>query len=227
MRYEIHHAPVFSTLHITLDAREQIKAEAGAMAAMSPSVELQAKTTGKGLFGAIGAALGGENIFASLFTAQEDGSELILAPSYPGDILVVELEGNGLFAQGGAWLASSPDIEIQTKGSMKALFSGEGLFLQHLRGRGPVFLSSYGAIIKKTLRAGESYKVDSGHIVAFEETVQYKIRTASRGLMSSVFSGEGLVCEYYGPGTIWIQSRNLPSLAKVLEPYLPKPSGNS
>ncbi|MCX7655523.1 MAG: TIGR00266 family protein [Treponemataceae bacterium] len=227
MKYEIHHAPVFSTLHVTLEAGEQIKAEAGAMVAMSSSIELQAKTTGKGFFGTLGAALGGESIFASLFTAQEDGSELILAPSYPGDILVVELEGNGLFAQGGAWLASSPDIELQTKGSMKAFFSGEGLFLQYLHGRGTVFFSSYGAIIKKILKAGESYKVDSGHIVAFEESIQYKIRTASRGLMSSMISGEGLVCEYYGPGTIWIQSRNLPSLAKVLEPYLPKPATNS
>ena len=222
MKYVIENGPVFSTLRLALSKGESFKAESGAMISMTSSMELKAQTTGKGVFGAIGAAIGGESLFASMFTATEDNSELILAPTVPGDIIPFEMKGNTLFAQGGSWLAGSPELELTTQGSLKALFSGEGLFLQKISGTGVAFLNSYGAIIRKDLSAGETYRVDTGHIVAFEQTVTYKIRKASKGLFATLASGEGLVCEYSGPGAIWIQTRNVPALAHAISPFLPK-----
>lgn len=222
MKYQIENGPVFTTLQVILSKGEAFRAEAGAMIGMTSSIDLEAKTSGKGAFGAIKAAIGGESLFASLFTATEENSELLLAPSVPGDIIPFEMTGNTIFAQGGSYLAGSPDLELSTQGSLRALVSGEGLFLQKITGHGTVFLNSYGAIIKKTLAAGQTYRVDTGHIVAFEESVQYKIRKASKGLFSTFASGEGLICEYTGPGVIWIQTRNIPALAQVLSPFLPQ-----
>ena len=102
--------------------------------------------------------------------------------------------------------------------------SGEGLFLQKISGYGLLFLNSYGTILEKNLNPGETYIVDTGHIVAFEESIKYNIKKASKGLFSTLASGEGLVCEYYGPGKIWMQSRNLPPFASLLDRYLPKRS---
>lgn len=224
MEYFIENGPVFSSLRVNLKAGEQLKGEAGAMVAMSPSIELKAKTTGKGLGGVLGSMMGGESMFSSVFTANNDG-ELILAPGVPGDIIAFDLKGETLFAQGGAYLAGDPSLEISTKLSGKAMIGGEGLFLATIKGNGTVFLNSYGAVIKKELAAGEKYIVDTGHIVAFTESITYQIRQASRGLkgvFSSVASGEGLVSEYTGPGTLWLQTRNLNPLAQAISKYIVK-----
>ncbi len=223
MKHSIELGPVFSILKIQLEAGETIKAESGAMVSMSPGIDIKAKTTGKGFFGAIGAMIGGESLFASEFTAHQSG-EVILAPSAPGDIVHIPMNGGTVYTQAGAYLAGSPSLTISAQGSFKAMFSGEGLFLSKITGSGDLFVGSYGAIYIKTLQPSEHYTVDSGHIVAFDESVTYKIKMASKGLFSTLASGEGLVCDYTGPGRIWIQSRNIRSLAQMLVPFLPNRS---
>lgn len=221
MKHTIEFGPVFSIIKLQMEAGEKIKAEAGAMVSMSPSIELKTTTTGKGFFGAIGAMVGGESLFSSEFTANDSG-ELVLAPSAPGDIVHIPMNGGTILAQGGAYLAGSKDLTITAQGSFKAMFSGEGLFLSKITGQGDLFVSSYGAVYTKTLAQGELYRVDTGHIVAFDETVTYKLKKAAKGIFSSLASGEGLVGEYSGPGRIWIQTRNIRSLAQLLMPFLPK-----
>lgn len=221
MEFSIEHGPVFTILRISMKRGEQIRAEAGAMLSMSPTIQLEAKTAGKGLMGTFKAAIGGESFFASLFTAESGDGELLLAPGVIGDIMQLNLSNKTVFAQSGAYLAGSPDLSLSTQGSFKAMISGEGLFLQTISGSGPLFLNSYGAIIEKSLAPGESYIVDTGHIVAFEDSVRYTIRKAAKGLFSTFASGEGLVCEYTGPGKIWMQTRNLPAFAGLLARYIP------
>jgi uncharacterized protein (TIGR00266 family) len=223
MKSQIEHAPVFTTLTLFLEPGERFKAEAGAMLSMSPTVEIQAKSSGKGLLGTVAAAMGGEALFGSLFTAHDAG-EVVLAPSVPGDIVHVKLDGETIFAQGGAYLAGAEGLTLSTQGSLKALVGGEGLFLSKISGNGDLFLSCYGAVKVKTLAAGESYIVDCGHLVAFEASIDYKIRKAAKGLFSTLASGEGLVAECSGPGKIWIQSRNLKALAGILAPFLGRSS---
>jgi uncharacterized protein (TIGR00266 family) len=220
----IEHEPVFTTLKVILEKGESFKAEAGAMISMSPTITLEATSSGKGIFGTIKAAVGGESIFAILFTAEAGAGEVILGPASPGDIMQMQLSNQTIFAQAGAYLAGSPELTLSTQGSAKALLSGEGLFLSKISGTGVLFLNSYGSIYQKQLGSGETYIVDTGHIVAFEETVTYKIKKAAKGIFSSLASGEGLVCEYSGPGKIWVQTRNISALAKLLQPYLPKGS---
>ena len=221
MQHAIENRPVFTTLKITLMQGETVRAEAGAMVSMSPTLALKSRTQGRGLGGMLKAAIGGEGIFASEFTAESGGGELVLAPPTPGDILVVELQGQTLFAQGGAYLAGSPGLEISTQGSLKALVSGEGLFLQKILGAGTVFLASYGALFERRLGPAEHYIVDTGHLVAFEESVTYSVRKAARSLVSTLISGEGLVGDFQGPGRLWIQSRNLRGFAQVIQRLLP------
>lgn len=224
MEYLIERSPVFTTLKVTMKAGETFRAEAGAMISMSPSIELQAKSSGKGLLGTLAAAVGGESLFASVYTAKADG-ELVLAPPTPGDIIRIDLSGQTVFAQSGAYLAGSPGLEMATQGSLKAMASGEGLFLSKISGNGVVFLNSYGAVYEKAVKPGENYIVDCGHIVAFEAGVTYKIKAAAKGLFSTMASGEGLVGEYSGTGKIWIQTRNLSALAHAISPYITKQNG--
>lgn len=221
MKFSIEQGPVFSILRVTLGAGEPIRAEAGAMISMSPTVQLQAKTSGKGLFGALGAMVGGEGLFASEYTGTAEGSEVVFGPGGPGDIVHIPVSGSTIFAQSGAYLAGSTSLQLSTQGSFKAMISGEGLFLQKITGSGDLFLTSYGAVLVKELAAGEEYVVDTGNMVAFEESVTYSLSKAAKGLFSTLASGEGLVCRFRGPGKVWMQTRSLSALAHLLAPFFP------
>lgn len=225
MQFTIEHAPVYATLRVDMEQGERFRAEPGAMLSMSPSIELETTTAGKGLMGTIKAAVGGESIFASIYNAVHARGELLLAPAHPGDIVRIDLQQQTILAYGGAYLAGDVGLTMSARGSFKSMVSGHDLFLSVLSGTGPVFLSSFGAVYARTLGVGESYVVDTGHIVAFTDGMHYSIKTASRGLFSSFASGEGLVCLFTGPGTIWMQTRNVPGFAKSLVPYLPTGSG--
>ncbi|HUV08602.1 MAG TPA: TIGR00266 family protein [Spirochaetia bacterium] len=222
MDFFIENAPVFTTLRVVMAQGESIRAEPGAMISMSSTIEVKATSSGRGVLGSLKAAMGGENVFSSLFSATGGPGELILTPPAPGDILRIDLENSTVYAQAGAYLAGHTDLQLSTKGSLKLMFSGEEVFLTLVSGTGPLFLSTYGAISEKRLKADETYIVDTGHIIAFEESVEYTIKKIAKTFFSTVASGEGLVCEYRGPGRIWIQSRNLQGFAKLLTTLAPK-----
>ena len=220
MRYEILHRPSFSLLRVELEDGEAVQAETGAMVYMSPNIKIETKMKG-GLLGALKrSVLGGESFFINTFRAERGNGEIGLAPSYPGDIEAFELSGT-LYAQSGAFLASSEDVRIDTKwGGAKTFFGREGLFLLKLTGEGYVFLSSFGAIQRKELR-DEKFIVDTGHIVAFSEGLDFKVRKVG-GLKSTFLSGEGLVAEFRGTGTLYIQTRSVDGFVGWLVPFLPK-----
>ncbi len=234
MHYQILYQPSFSLAVVSLERGEQIMAESGAMVSMSPTIRLQAAMSGGGLMGAFKSAVGGESLFRTTFTAEDGPGEISLAPGSLGDIMAVELTGSRFFVQPGSYMAGDPSLAISVQGSMRGMLSGEGLFLLTVEGSGLLLLSSFGAIHSKTLRPGEEYIVDTGHIVAFEGSVGYRIEKATgkaqgvggflKGMVQSALSGEGFVCRYRGPGKLYMQTRQLPGFAHQLIPFLPRPS---
>jgi len=221
MEHEVLYRPSYSLLKIKLGRGEAISAEAGAMVSMSSGIEMETSMKG-GLFSALKRSmLGGESLFVNTFKATEPG-EVTFAPSLPGDIYDLKLRDQTIYAQSGAYIVSSPEIEVDTKwGGAKTFFSREGLFLLKISGTGKVFLSSFGAILEIDLEAGQKYIVDTGHMVAFTEGVGYNVKKVA-GLKSTLFSGEGLVCELTGPGKIMIQSRSADAFLSWLIPQIPK-----
>jgi uncharacterized protein (TIGR00266 family) len=111
---------------------------------------------------------------------------------------------------------------METKGSFKGLVGGEGLFMMRISGPGLLLLSSFGAIQKIDLNAGQTYVVDTGHLVAFDEGVSYELNKAAKGLMSTLKSGEGLVARMTGPGSVYVQTRTPATFAGWLSPFLPQ-----
>lgn len=224
MDYDILHRPSYALLQVRLAAGENMSAESGAMVSMSSGIEIETSMRGGLLGGLKRKVLGGESFFVNTFTASQDG-EVNFAPSLPGDVYAVELRGETIYAQSGAYIASTQGIDVDTSwGGAKTFFSGEGFFMLKISGSGTVFLSSYGAIHEVTLEAGQTYTVDTGHIVSFAEGVGYNVRRVG-GMKSTFFSGEGLVVELTGPGTITIQSRSTDALLAWLIPHLPDKSG--
>jgi uncharacterized protein (TIGR00266 family) len=223
--YEILHQPAFALAVVRLQPEQSIMAEAGAMVSMSANVELQSQMKG-GVMGALKRAVGGESAFVSTFTARGGPGEVTFAPGSPGDIAAIELSSQVFFVQSSSYLAGDASLTVDTRwGGAKSFFGGEGLFVLQVQGTGLLLLSSFGAIHRKTLRAGERYIVDTGHLVAWEGTTQYTLRKAASGFFRSLVSGEGIVAEFTGPGEILIQTRNLAALAGLLKPFFPTQSG--
>jgi uncharacterized protein (TIGR00266 family) len=223
--YEILHQPSYSLAVVQLQAEQSILAEAGAMVSMSANIELQSQMKG-GLMGALKRAVGGESAFVSTFTARGGAGEVTLAPGGPGDIAAVEMNNQQFFVQSSSYLAGDANLVVDTKwGGAKNFFAGEGLFVLSVTGAGLLLVSSFGAVHRKRLSAGERYVVDTGHLVAWEGTTQYTLRKAASGFFRSMVSGEGIVAEFSGPGEILIQTRNLAAFAGLLKPFFPTQSG--
>ena len=126
------------------------------------------------------------------------------------------------------FLAATEDIKVDTKMQSlgKGLLSGEGLFLVNISGEGTVFLSSYGAIHEIDIPEGEEMIIDNGHLVAWPADMEYEVKKASSGWFSSLTSGEGVVCHFQGPGTVWIQTRNPDAFEGWIRTLLPESSND-
>ncbi len=219
MDLQLRHQPSFSVARCVLAGGESIRAESGAMMAMSPTVQIEAKAEG-GVFKSLKrAALGGESFFVTTLTAGSSGGWVDRAANLPGDLSVIEVaDGQPWLLSKGSFLGASTTVQLDTKlQGMKSFAGGEGAFLMEASGQGTMVVSAYGAIDRFRLEPGHSVVVDSGHFVAAEMSVQYNLRRAAeRGLIQSAKSGEGFVFEFTGPGEVLIQSRNPQGLISYL-----------
>jgi len=230
MQHTIEHGPAFAWLRVALSGDDELQAEAGAMVRRDPQVEMSTHlNAGRNagffaklwaLFVALARKLfGGETMFVNRFRAQ-GGGEVVVAPSLSGHIVHRRINrGERLLVQTGSYLASAGDIETRLRfGGLRTLFGGEGLVLLELSGEGELWINSYGGVL--ALPVDGTFTVDTGHIVAFEGTLDFRVRSVG-GFKSLAFSGEGLVCEFSGRGTVYVQSRNLQALVGWVSPLLP------
>jgi uncharacterized protein (TIGR00266 family) len=221
MQTTISYSPSFAMATVRLDPGEEVKGEAGAMMAMSSTVEIETSTQGGIMRGLKRSVLGGESFFMNTFKATGPGAEVVFAPALPGDIVTWTRAGGTVYLQSGAYLASATTIDIDSKwGGAKTFFSREGLFMLKCNGTGDLLVSSYGAIVAIDLAAGQRYVVDTGHMVGWEEGVGYQVHKAG-SWKSTIFGGEGLVVSLTGPGRIYIQTRSPDSFLDWLIPKLP------
>ena len=211
MRYDIKYRPSYSMLVVNLDRGETITAEAGAMTYMNPSIEVHTRKREKSLLGSLGLAIvGRQSFWVNDYTATQGPGELGLVSAPVGDIEMLEVKPDqGFVMQKAAYVASTQnvDLDVQWEGFTKGLF-GQGLFMIRVTGNGNLFINTFGAVDKHTLRSGESMIIDNFHLVAFSSTCNYKV-TKFGGLKETLLGGEGLVTNITGPGDIYIQTKNL------------------
>jgi uncharacterized protein (TIGR00266 family) len=157
---------------------------------------------------AVKSMLSGEDLFAAIFKAKRDNQQLSLAPEFLGEIVPLDLDEPGFYITRGSFLASDEHVKMTVKyGGVKGFLAKKGLFLMHTCGPGTVFLSSYGAVIRRQLDDGEQFVVDNRYVIAFADTVTYDLVKAAKKLSDAFMSGEGLVNRYTGPGEIIYQTR--------------------
>lgn len=220
MQVEISAGPAFAFGEITLPPGGTVRVEAGAMAMTRGDVQMATSTQG-GFMKGLKRSLGGESFFVNDFSSATGGI-VGVAAALPGDMAEVALDGTrALMVQSGSWIASDASIDVDAKwGGGKTFFSGEGLILLRCTGQGELLMSAYGAIKSLVLAPGEVLTLDTGHVVAFDDTVTYAVRKAG-SWKSTILGAEGLVTDFTGPGRVWLQTRSSSDLVAWIQSKLP------
>jgi uncharacterized protein (TIGR00266 family) len=222
------HGDDMQFVEVELDPMEAAVAEAGGMMYMDDGIEMET-IFGDGsqqqsgflgtLMGAGKRLLTGESLFMTVFQNRGQGKKRVaFGAPYPGKIIPVKLAqiGGELIAQKDSFLCAAKGVSVGIAFNKKigaGLFGGEGFIMQRLQGDGWSFLHAGGTILQRQLGMGETIRVDTGCIVAFQPTVQYDIQFVGK-IKSALFGGEGLFfATLRGPGHVWLQSLPLSRLA--------------
>lgn len=199
---------------------EGLKVTRGAMVAMSSGMEVRTSVGGRGVGKAVmRSTFGGESFFMGRYQAAVDQAWVAVAPDFPGDVEVMELDGGrGWLVERGGFLAGSEALNVDVKMvGARMVLGKQGLVMLHVHGKGALLISSYGGLIPLDLNEQEEITVDTGHIAAIEDTMRWKLGVAG-GLVTTTTTGEGLIMRLRGPGRVYIQSRSERGMRNLLFP---------
>lgn len=226
---DVRHAPAFAVARLTLAPGQRVRASSGSLYMRDAAVTVDAKMEG-GMKGAFKRAIGGQSFFTSTYVGAPDRPSWVdLTQVLPGEVLTVDLDGGkGLVLTQGNWLASTADIQLDTKwGGFKSMIGGDRVFAVHLSGAGQALVCSYGSIDAFELAAGQEIVVDAGHLVGYDDTMTVNVQTQGGGFMNSLKSGEMIVVKVAGPGRIWTQTRSERELAEWVRRQVPSQTNSS
>jgi uncharacterized protein (TIGR00266 family) len=203
------HTPAYGVARLLLAPGEAIQADYDAMLSASYGVVIDVRPRG---------GVRGKRVHPTLFTAPPEGGWVDVAPSLPGEVYTLELEGiTGWCATRGHVLAASSTIRIESDWpAFRPMFGAEHGFLEHIAGQGSVVLSSCGALDVVNLEPGAAITVTPSCVVAYTEGTQTRLRAVNQSLPQSMRTGEGLLLDFAGPGQVLTQTRKRESMIAAL-----------
>lgn len=225
MQIDITTDGAFGSALVRLQPGEEFVSESGAMFRASSNVDVDVTTRSRGkggILSGIKRLLSAENFFFSTYRTTDGGpGEVGLAPTLQGEVRHLAVDGaRALMCSGGSYLGSSASIGVDTQWQgFRGFLTGEAPFFLKLEGAGDVLLSAFGRIVEVELT--DSLVVDTGHLVAFEEGIEYRLEKAGGSWLHSFLGGEGIVMHMTGRGRVWVQSHNPREFGTLLGRLLP------
>jgi uncharacterized protein (TIGR00266 family) len=225
MKIDIKGEGAFSSALVEFDGGERFMSESGAMFHTTSNVDIDVTTRtrgGGGILKGIKRMLAADSFFLSTYTSTDGApGQVALSPTLQGEVKVVEMDGSSRWlCAGGSYLASTEDLELDSQfQGFKGMFSGESLFFLEVSGRGSLLVSAFGRIVEEQCE-GELI-VDTGHLVAFEDSLEYSLSKAGGSWRHSFFAGEGIIMKFRGRGRVLVQSHNPSAFGRELGRLLP------
>jgi uncharacterized protein (TIGR00266 family) len=216
--WRVNNAGSFASVEVILPPHSEIDCETDAVVSFTQGIQVRGVMPGGILGGLARVFLTRESFFTTKVqnTSSSSRADVLLAPADPGGLVLHALQGQNddLLLTSGSYVASDSNVQISSDmqtGISNSLLSGTGFFLLRASGRGIVAVAAYGSVHEYRLQEGEERAVDNGHLVAWSANLTYRTALASgrsggRGIVDSMTSGEGLMCFFRGPGTIYLQS---------------------
>jgi uncharacterized protein (TIGR00266 family) len=225
MRFEILEQGAFQSALVHFDNGERLVSESGAMVRASGNVDMDVTTRAKkggGILSGVKRLLGGDSFFLSSYsTTDGEAGEVGIAPVLPGEVMTLEVAGaNHWKTAGGSFLAAGGDIELDTQfQGLGGFISGEGLFFLEASGNGTLLIGAFGAL--RELEVNGELTIDTGHLVAYEASLDYSVTKAGGSWMQSFLAGEGFVMKFSGQGRVIVQTHDASGFGQRLGPLLP------
>ena len=236
MEIEIKNPGAFGSALVTIAPGETFVSESGAMFRASANIDIDVTTRtrgGGGLMSGLKRLMGGESFFMSTYRATDgQPGEVGIAPTLQGEVYPIEIdvERPNVVCSGGSYLASESTVSLDTEyqGLARGLLGGESLFFFKASANRPgeggtLLVNAFGRI--SPVDVDGELVVDTGHLVAFEETMEYQVTKTNAGWIKSALSGEGFIMHFKGRGRVWVQSHNPTEFGKRLGRRLPPRRG--
>jgi uncharacterized protein (TIGR00266 family) len=226
VRIETKTESAFESALIHLEPGEQFVSESGSMYRASSNIDIDVTTKSKGKGGVLGGLkrmLAKESFFFSTYSVNDSQSgEVGLAPTHMGSIRQIDVTPDcGWLCTGGSYLGSGTGLQLDTQfQGLKGFVSGESLSFVTVHGSGPLLVSAFGRVSEQEVDG--SLIVDTGHVVAFTESLTYSVDKVGGGWLQTWLSGEGFVLKFTGRGKIVLQSHNPSEFGGLLGPKLPE-----
>jgi uncharacterized protein (TIGR00266 family) len=227
MKIDIHSPGAFASALVTLEAGESFVSDSGAMFRASANIDIDISTKankGGGILAGVKRLIAGETFFYSTYRVT-DGSqgEVGLAPTHQGGMEIVEVDPSMAWMCAGGSYVGSTGLETDAMfQGFKGLFTGESLFFLRVSGAGKMLVSAFGRL--STIDVTGPVTVDTGHVVAFQESLEYTITKAGGSWLQSFLAGEGVVMNFTGRGKLIVQSHNAKEYGRWVGPRLPERS---
>ncbi len=213
---------VMPMLEIVLKKSQRLYAQTGSMQWMDVNIQMDTAMRG-GVFGALKRTISGEGMFLNYFSALSDGATVAFGHTFPGTIIPLDLNQGPMLCQRRSFLCATEtvDYDIVLQRRLGAgFFGGEGFILQKLSGSGMAFIEIDGECVEKTLGPGETIRVETSAVGAFQESVTMDIERV-KGFKNMFVGGEGLfLTTLKGPGRVWLQTMPIQSMAGELSGFL-------
>lgn len=227
IKYRIH-GTVQQTVIVDLQPNQTIFSDAGGMSWMSAAVDMNTHTGG-GLGGMVKRAFSGATLFIIDFTATRGAGQVAFAADFPGKIVAFELDpGESLIMHKHSFICAEKSVTLDITFTRKlgaGLVGGEGFILQKVTGPGIVFAELDGDAVEYRLNAGDTMRIEPGHIAMFDPSVTFDI-TRIKGIKNMLFGGEGIFLgTLTGPGRIWLHSLTVSKMAHRIGESLPGSEG--
>ena len=226
MHIDIHDNGAFGSALVHLRPGEQFVSEAGSMFRASDNVDIDVTTRSRssgGIMSGIKRMIAGENFFFSRYSVTDNrDAEVGLAPNLQGQVKLIECDGKARWVcAGGSYLGSGIDLNIDTQfQGLRGVLSGESLSFLNVEGAGPLLVNAFGTITELEVQGGLT--IDTGHVVAFEDSLEYSVGKAGGSWVSSFLTSEGIVLHFSGYGRVLVQSHNPDEFGSTLGPMLPE-----
>ncbi len=225
MEIEVLGKGAFESALVHIEPGERFVSESGAMYRASANIDIDVTTKSRGsggLLSGVKRLLARESFFFSTYSLRGGQSgEVGLAPTHQGEIFVIDVDPSTVWVcTGGSYLGSSETLNLDTKfQGLKGFVSGESLSFLEVAGSGKLLVNAFGRIVETEVE--DAVTVDTGHVVAFEKTLQYTITKAGDSWLQSWLAGEGFVMNFTGHGRILTQSHNPSNFGAMLGKQLP------
>lgn len=208
MQVDVASRPAYAIAYVRLEADESVVAEAGSMVALSAGVQAAPAMPGGAVRSVVRHLVAQESLLMTRFTSRVHGGWVSLSPRFPGDITTLDvLAGADICVQSGSLLAHGEGVDASAAiGSLQTLALREGATVLRLSGNDTAVLAAYGGLERFDLQSGQELVVDSGHLVAWSADMSLRVGPL-RGLVTAALSGEGIVGQFTGPGTVFVQTR--------------------